>query len=91
VTFLTDAGVSGADWCEVVAESALDDGSARSESGYIVTRPNVGLELLDIIALSDSKVGAAGLSSVKRRVNELTTEYDPLNEVWRQRVGLEHV
>jgi len=91
VNFITDASMNSAAWCLVVAQSAIDDGEARGQAGYIVTRPNVGLELYDIVEVSDSYVGAAGLSSVLRRVNQIRTVYDPLDERWEQRVGLEHV
>jgi len=91
VTFIRDAVIQSAEWCLQVAEGAIDDGQARSCGGQIVTRPNAGLELHDIVLLNDSKVGASGITSLKRRVNGIVTEYDPLNEVWRQRIDLEQV
>jgi hypothetical protein len=76
--------------CQVAVESALDDANARAYGGWIRTRPNVGLELLDVITFSDSKAGA-GMTAVKRRVNGLLTEYVPLRRVWRQTVYFEGV
>jgi hypothetical protein len=71
-------------------DSALDDADARASGGWIRTRPNVGLELLDVVVFSDSRAGG-GVTAVKRRVNGLLTEYVPLRRVWRQAVYLEGV
>jgi hypothetical protein len=91
VTLVKDTTINSATWCLEVAAGAIDDGQARGRGGYIVTRPNVGLELHDIVVINDGKVGGGGISGLKRRVNGIVTEYDPLNEVWRQRVDLEQV
>jgi hypothetical protein len=76
--------------CQVAVNSALDDAEARACSGWIRTRPNVGLELLDVITFSDHKAGG-GMTGVKRRVNGLLTEYVPLRRLWRQAVYVEGV
>jgi hypothetical protein len=76
--------------CQVAVDSALDDADARAAGGWIRTRPNVGLELLDVVVFSDSRAGG-GVTGVKRRVNGLLTEYVPLRRVWRQVVYLEGV
>lgn len=73
-----------------IADGALDDSAARAWSGWMVTGPNVGLELGDVIAFSDAKCGA-GLGTVKRRVNRIVTEYEPKPMVWRQTVYFEGV
>jgi hypothetical protein len=74
---------------ERIALGMLDDGQARAAGGWLKTRPNVGLELFDVILFTDSKAGG-GLTSLRRRVNGLITEYDPLRRVWEQTVYLEN-
>jgi len=76
--------------CQTVASGALDDADARAWGGWLKVRPNVGLELWDVITFTDSKAGA-GMAGVKRRVNGLVTEFDPLKKVWVQTVYLEGV
>ena len=87
---LYNANWGSAAQCQVAVQSALDDAQARACGGVIRTRPNVGLELLDVIAYSDSRAGG-GLTSAKRRVNGLLTEYVPGRSLWRQTVYLEGV
>ncbi len=76
--------------CQVAAEGALDDAAARGHGGRVQTRPNVGLELFDVIEISDARAGG-GLTSVKRRVNGIVTEYEPLHGQWQQTVYVEGV
>jgi hypothetical protein len=76
--------------CQTAVDSALDDADARAYGGEVTTRPNVGLEVFDVVLLSDSRAGA-GFSSARRRVNGIVTEYDPAKRVWEQRVNLEQV
>lgn len=76
--------------CQAAAQAALDDAEARRWGGWVRTRPHAGLELWDVIALSDSAAGA-GLTLVKRRVNGLLTEFEPLKGIWQQTVSLEGV
>jgi len=78
------------DQCSIAAFGAIDDADARKRGGWIETRPNVGLELFDIVKLSDSWAGG-GLSNVKRRVNGIVTEYEPMDNRWLQVVYLEGV
>ena len=73
-----------------IASGAMADADARAYSGWLRARPNVGLELNDIIAYSDSGAGG-GILAHKRRVSWLVTEYEPLIHVWRQRVYVEGV
>jgi hypothetical protein len=73
-----------------VAAAVLDDAAARGFGGWIRTRPNVGLELFDVILFTDSKAGG-GLPAMRRRVNGLVTEFDPLRRVWSQTVYVEGV
>jgi hypothetical protein len=77
-----------ADQLETIALGLLDDAGARATGGWMRTRPNVGLELFDVILYSDGKAGG-GLWFLPRRVNGLLTEYDPLRHVWEQTVHLE--
>jgi hypothetical protein len=77
------------DYCRVVVEGALDDAAARGYGGTLETAPNVGIELMDVILVSDDYAGGAGLSLIRRRVNGIVTNYDPLEGVWRQRLALE--
>jgi len=85
---LNNANWTTAAQCEVAADAMLDDATARQKGGWIETLPNLGLELFDVIALTDSLAGAA-LTSVRRRVNGLVTRYEPGRARWLQRVKLE--
>jgi len=76
--------------CQVAAESALDDADARVTGGWVKTRPNVGVELWDVVTYSDSHAGG-GLTTIKRRINGLLTEYVPLQETWEQMLYLEGI
>jgi hypothetical protein len=85
----------GSQWSTIaqlalMAYGLVDDGAARAAGGFIKTRPNVGLELFDVILFSDSKAGG-GLTSLRRRVNGLVMEYDPRAHVWEQTVSVEAV
>lgn len=80
-----DAQVAGA------VEGVLEEGEAGEWLGELLSWPNVGLELFDIVVYTDSLVGAAGVSSAKRRVNEIVTRYWPLRRLWSQRVMVEQV
>jgi len=77
--------------CQAAASAALDDALARSKGGWFEARPNLGLELFDVIALTDTAAGGAGYHDIKRRVNTLRTEYDPRRNIWRQVAGIEGV
>jgi hypothetical protein len=90
VQFLYQENWPSADECQMAVNSALDDAEARARGGWFRARPNVGLELFDVVVFTDSKAGA-GLASIKRRVNGLLTTWDPLKKVWEQTVYLEQV
>lgn len=77
--------------CQAAVDGALDDADARRFGGWLQVRPNVGLELFDVVTWSDSAAGGAGLTSVKRRVNGIVSEYEPLDGRWQQRLSLEGV
>jgi len=77
--------------CDIAVDGALDDADARKYGGWLRARPNLGIELFDIVTWSDSQAGGAGFSSVKRRVNGIETEYEPLEGRWEQRLYLEGV
>nr|MBC7245517.1 hypothetical protein [Chloroflexota bacterium] len=81
-----------ADACYGVGRAILDEAAARVHGGWIKARPNVGLELFDVIEITDSKAGA-GIEGIKRRVSGIVTEYEPLQCVpgWMQTVYLEGV
>jgi len=74
----------------VAAAGALGDARARRSGGWIECRPHLGLELWDIVEVIDSGAGG-GLTGIKRRVNGMMTEYEPLEGRWVQRVSLEGV
>jgi len=76
--------------CQMAVNSALDDADARAWGGWVRTRPNVGLELFDVIVFADSQAGG-GIVSMKRRVNGLLTVDEPLERKWEQTVYLEGV
>jgi len=73
---------------ETIALGLLDDAAARAWAGWARTRPNVGLELFDVILWTDLKAGS-GLVDRRRRVNGILTEYDPLQRLWQQTLYLE--
>jgi hypothetical protein len=73
---------------ETMADGLLDDAAARGYAGWLRARPNVGLELFDVILYSDAKAGG-GFSDHRRRVNGLVTEYDPLRRIWQQTLYVE--
>jgi len=77
--------------CQVAVNGALDDADARRYGGWLSVRPNVGLELFDIVTWSDSQAGAAGFTAVKRRVNAIEMVYEPLEGRWVQQLFLEGV
>lgn len=78
--------------CEDVADGLLDEALARAWAGWIKARPNVALELFDVVMLNDSRAGG-GFTAAKRRVNGIVTEYEPLQRQarWMQTVYLEGV
>jgi hypothetical protein len=90
VQFLYQENWQSTSECQMTVNSALDDADARARGGWFRTRPNVGLELFDVIVFSDSKAGA-GLTEIKRRVNGLLTLWDALKKEWEQTVYLEQV
>ncbi len=73
---------------QLAADGALHDGAARAQGGWMVARPNAGLELYDVVEFSDGKAGA-GVTDAERRVNALLTEFDPLRRVWQQTIYME--
>lgn len=73
---------------EKTSDGALDDAAARANGGWFRTRPNAGLELFDVVALTESRAGA-GLSAIRRRVTEIETRYEPGRGVWQQEVRFE--
>ena len=77
--------------CQAAVDGALDDADARRYGGWLSVRPNVGLELFDIVTWSDSQAGGAGFTAVKRRVNAIETEYEPLEGRWLHRLFMEGV
>ena len=80
--------------CQVAVDGALADANARGYGGYLEAAPNVGLELLDVVVFNDAHAGGTGLTAVRRRVNGIVTEFDPLGQdgaPWRQRLWLEGV
>lgn len=78
--------------CQAMAAGLLDEAAARAYAGWIKARPNVALELFDVIEITDSKAGA-GFEGAKRRVAGIETEYAPLQRQagWIQTVYLEMV
>jgi len=56
-----------------------------TESGEIIAPVNCGLQMYDVVDITDS---AAGLSGAKRRVVGLTLTYRPLKAEYRQRIIL---
>lgn len=74
---------------EKISDGALDDAAARAHGGWFRTRPNAGLELFDVVALSESRAGA-GLSAVRRRVTGIETRYEPGKGLWQQEVRFEN-
>lgn len=68
---------------ECVSRAAADlrYQEVRGKWGQIVIYPNVGQELFDVIAITDSRVG---LSSALRRVMGIREEYDAEKGVYRQ-------
>lgn len=84
--------LNSVDKCTYALNGMIDEASARLQSGWFKARPNVGLELFDVIQITDSKAGG-GLSGVKRRVKGIETEYEPLRRLagWIQTVYLEGV
>lgn len=76
--------------CQAVAEALLDEAAAKVWAGWLKARPNVALELFDVVQITDSKTGG-GFTGAKRRVNGIETVYEPLRRepVWIQTVYLE--
>lgn len=80
------------DECSSALMGMKDDAAAMWHGGWLKARPNVGLELYDVIQITDSKAGG-GLEGAKRRVNGIETEYEPLQKPvgWMQTVYVEGV
>ncbi|MGB9879169.1 MAG: hypothetical protein ACPLRM_00280, partial [Anaerolineae bacterium] len=86
------AHLKTAEQCQAVAEGLLDEAAARAWAGWLKVRPNVALELFDVVEITDRETGS-GFEGAKRRVNGIITEYEPLRRQagWMQTVYLEGV
>jgi predicted amino acid racemase len=73
--------------CDARAVAQLRKHGATQKCGQIVTLPNVGLQLLDVVTVTDAR---AGISSELYRVRGIEEVYDATKEplVFEQRVGL---
>jgi hypothetical protein len=63
-------------------------GQAAQAGGYIISHPNVGLQVGDVISLYD---GALGYNPIIRRVASLAERYDAEAGLYEQRVEVEDV
>jgi hypothetical protein len=73
--------------CDARAVAQLRKHGATQRRGQIVTLPNVGLQLLDVVTVTDAR---AGISSELYRVRGIEEVYDATREalVFEQRVDL---
>jgi hypothetical protein len=73
--------------CDARAAGQLRKHDATSKRGELVTLPNVGLQLFDVVTVTDAR---AGISSELYRVRGIVEKYDTTMEplVFEQRVGL---
>ncbi|MFH0847579.1 MAG: hypothetical protein V1894_05975 [Chloroflexota bacterium] len=83
-----DRNINTVEKAEARGNAVLRKASVSSTGGFIRTPVNCGQELYDVIDLTDSRVG---LSSVKRRVMELTLIYNPRRGEYEQKLLLEGV
>jgi hypothetical protein len=73
--------------CDARAVGQLRKHDATSKRGELVTLPNVGLQLFDVVTVTDPR---AGISSEVYRVRGIVEKYDTTKEplVFEQRVAL---
>jgi hypothetical protein len=73
--------------CDERAVAQLRKHEATKKRGELVTLPNVGLQLLDVVTVTDAR---AGVSGEVYRVRGIVETYDTTKEalVWEQRVVL---
>jgi hypothetical protein len=67
------------------ADAILRQMSLRAERGYLVTPPNVGQELLDVVEVTDQR---CGINQEKYRVGAIQTDYDRRQGIYTQRLAL---
>jgi len=73
--------------CDDRAEAQLRKHDATKKRGELVTLPNLGLELLDVVTVTDAR---AGVSGEVYRVRGIVETYDTTKKplVFEQRVAL---
>ncbi len=82
--------------CKVAADASMQDAAARQKAGgRLLVRPNLGLELWDVVAVTDARVGdgsgVGSLAAATYRLNGIRTEWDAGKAKWEQQLRLEGV
>jgi hypothetical protein len=72
--------------CQIKANLALRDDQTQAQTGALTTRLNPQLEVLDVISLTDARLG---LSSQNARINSIDTTIDFEHGQWLQHLSLE--
>lgn len=80
-----DAGLTTAADALARAIAVLREATIEASHDALITAPNVGQEVGDVIDVTEPR---ANLSAAKRRVLELSTEYQPSKAVYKQTLTL---
>ncbi|MGH2443734.1 MAG: hypothetical protein ACRDFX_11320 [Chloroflexota bacterium] len=72
--------------CLLAAQLALRDDQTQSQTGSLTVSINPQHEVLDVITITDARVG---LASQRARIRSIQTLVDWQHGVWEQRLGLE--